>query len=105
MCSLFSVGTARGDLKLEDGSAHMYPQNHRVRVLQMAKLASALAHLKTKKLRFVVQKAKKMLAAPTGGCKKLRLKRRGGHKVSAQKRKSARFELPWCMCVYVKVQT
>ena len=59
----------------------------------MAKLASALAHLK-KKLRFVVQKAQKMLAALTGGCKKLRLKRRGGQKVSAQKLKSARFELP-----------
>jgi len=71
------------------------------RVLQMAKLASALAHSKTKKLRFVLQKAQKLLAAPTGGCKKLRLKRRGGQKVSAQKRKSARFELPcstllWC---------
>ena len=52
----------------------------------MAKLASALAHLKTKKLRIVVQKAQKLLAAPTGGCKKLRLKRRGDLKVSAQKR-------------------
>jgi len=61
----------------------------------MAKLASALAHLKTKQLRFVVQKAQILLAAPTRGCKKLRLKRRGGQKVSAQKRKSARFELPW----------
>jgi len=60
----------------------------------MAKLASALAHLKTKKLRFVVQKAQKLLAGPTGSCKKLRIKRRGGQKASAQKRKSARFELP-----------
>ena len=61
----------------------------------MAKLASALAHLKTKKLRFVVQKAQNLLAAPTRGGKKLRLKRRGDQKVSAQKRKSARFELHW----------
>ena len=60
----------------------------------MAKLASAVAHLKTKKLRFVLQKAQKLLAAPAGSLKKLRLKRRGGQKVSAEKRKSARFELP-----------
>ena len=39
-----------------------------VRVLPLIKLASALAHLKNK-LRFVVQKAQKLLAAPTGGCK------------------------------------
>jgi len=39
-------------------------------------------------------KSEKMLAAPTRGYKKLRLKRRGGQNVSAQKRKSAHFELP-----------
>jgi len=50
--------------------------------------------LENKKMRFVVQKAQNLLAAPTRGCEKLRLKRRGGQKGSAQKRRSARFELP-----------
>ena len=82
-----------GTCKSKIGSS---PSRERLwtRVLQMAQLASALAHLKTKQLRFVVQKTQKMLAAPTRGYKKLRLKRRGGQNVSAQKRKSAHFELP-----------
>ena len=59
--------------------------------------------MKTKKLRFVVQKAQKLLGAPTRGCKRLRIKRRGGQKVSAEKLKSARFDLPWCSEVKEKV--
>jgi len=52
----------------------------------LTKLTSALAHLGTKKLRFVVQKAQKLLAAPTGGCENLRETRNGAQKGSAQKR-------------------
>ena len=42
--------------------------------------------LEKTKVRFVVQKAQKMLAAPTGGCKKLRETRSGAQKGSAPAR-------------------
>ena len=58
----------------------------------MTKLASALADLKKKKLRFEVQKAQKLLAAPTRGCKNC-TKRAVGLKKAA--RKSVRLEVPW----------
>jgi len=50
--------------------------------------------LKTKKLRVVVQKAQNLLAAPTGGCKRMRLKRRGGQKVSAKSAKARALNYP-----------